>query len=95
METEYAANHPEFVISPGTVLEGLHKEDGLMEIVQVVEKDSYSESDNVTLDVAEIVRDDFLAQNSFTTYNLYSPLYKSVLIQRNSMHFFNLANTVI
>lgn len=40
-----------------------------MEIVQLVGKDSLAESDKVTLEVAKMIREDFLAQNSFTPYD--------------------------
>ena len=41
----------------------LQKEDDLSEIVQLVGKDSLGESDKVFLEVAKIIRDDYLQQN--------------------------------
>lgn len=95
LESFYEANYPEFGMLQQTVREVLQKEDDLMEIVQLVGKDSLAESDKVTLEVAKIIREDFLAQNSFTSYDRYCPFYKSVLMLRNIIHFFTLANTVI
>lgn len=95
LESFYEANYPEFSALQQTVREVLQKEDDLMEIVQLVGKDSLAESDKVTLEVAKIIREDFLAQNSFTSYDRYCPFYKSVLMLRNIIHFYNLANTVI
>merc|ERR1719359_871360 len=44
----------------------LQKEDDLQEIVQLVGKDSLSEDQKCTLEVAKIIREDFLQQNGFT-----------------------------
>ena len=41
----------------------LQVEDDLTEIVQLVGKDSLAESDKLILEVAKILRDDYLAQN--------------------------------
>lgn len=95
LEPYYEQNHPEFVFLQQTLREILQKEDDLMEIVQLVGKDSLAESDKVTLEVAKIVREDFLAQNSFTSYDRYCPFYKSVGMLRNIIHFYTLANNSI
>lgn len=95
LESYYEQHHPEFVVLQQTVREILQKEDDLMEIVQLVGKDSLAEGDKVTLEVAKIIREDFLAQNSFTSYDRYCPFYKSVLMLRNIIHFFQSSNTVI
>lgn len=95
LEPYYEANHGEFVFLQQSAREILQKEDDLMEIVQLVGKDSLAETDKVTLEVAKIIREDYLAQNSFTSYDRYCPFYKSVLMLRNIVHFYTLANTVI
>lgn len=65
-----------------------------MEIVQLVGKDSLAESDKVTLEVAKLLREDFLQQNSFTSYDKFCPFYKSVGMLRNFITFHDLANQV-
>merc|ERR1712232_295372 len=47
----------------------LQKEDNLSEIVQLVGKESLSEDQKCTLEVAKIIREDFLQQNGFTDYD--------------------------
>jgi len=47
------------------VKEILQTEDDLSEIVQLVGKDSLAESDKLCLEIAKIIKDDFLAQNGF------------------------------
>merc|ERR1719412_437459 len=56
----------------------LQKEDDLQEIVQLVGKDSLSEDQKCTLDVAKIIREDFLQQNGFTDYDFMCPLAKTI-----------------
>jgi len=55
-------------------------QDNLQEIVQLVGKESLSEDQKVIIDVADIIIEDFLAQNAFTTYDFTCPLAKSVSI---------------
>merc|ERR1712039_456721 len=56
----------------------LQKEDDLQEIVQLVGKDSLSEDQKCTLEVAKIIREDFLQQNGFTDYDFMCPLAKTI-----------------
>merc|ERR1712232_768886 len=56
----------------------LQKEDDLQEIVQLVGKDSLSEDQKCTLDVAKIIREDFLQQNGFSDYDFFCPLAKTI-----------------
>lgn len=95
LEPFYEEHFPEFSSLQQTVREVLQTEDDLMEIVQLVGKDSLAEADKVTLETAKVIREDYLAQNSFTTYDRFCPFYKSVLMMRNIVHFHNLALKVI
>merc|ERR1712223_2308548 len=56
----------------------LQKEDDLQEIVQLAGKDSLSEDQKCTLEVAKIIREDFLQQNGFTEYDFMCPLAKTI-----------------
>eukprot|EP00178_Gracilaria_changii_P010781 TRINITY_DN312_c0_g1_i1.p2 TRINITY_DN312_c0_g1~~TRINITY_DN312_c0_g1_i1.p2 ORF type:complete len:616 (+),score=116.94 TRINITY_DN312_c0_g1_i1:4419-6266(+) len=91
LEGFYEKNFPEFIALQQSVREILQKEDDLMEIVQLVGKDSLAEVDKVTLETAKFIREDFLAQNSFTDYDRYCPFYKSVLMLKNMIAFNNLS----
>lgn len=95
LEPFYEKEFPEFVFLQQAAREILQKEDDLMEIVQLVGKDSLAESDKVTLEVARLIREDFLAQNSFTPFDRFCPFYKSVLMMRNMIHFYTLSNDLI
>ena len=50
----------------------LQEEASLNEIVQLVGKDSLSAKDQITLEVAKMIREDFLQQNSFVDIDSYS-----------------------
>merc|ERR1712203_410704 len=56
----------------------LQKEDALTEIVQLVGKDSLSEDQKCTLEVARIIREDFLQQNGFSEYDYRCPIIKTI-----------------
>ena len=50
----------------------LQSESSLNEIVQLVGKDSLSPNDQLTLETARMIREDFLQQNSFVDIDSYS-----------------------
>ena len=69
----------------------LQKEDELNDIVQLVGKDSLSEDQKVTLEIARIIREDFLKQNAFSDFDYYCPLYKTVGMMRCIIIFYDRA----
>lgn len=91
LDPHYDSQDPEFVPLRTKVKEILQLEDDLTEIVQLVGKDSLGESEKITLEVAKIIRDDFLQQNGFTPYDRMCPFYKTVWMLRNIVAFYNLA----
>jgi len=95
LDPYYEDFDPEFVSLRTRCKEILQMEEDLTEIVQLVGKDSLAESDKVTLEVARLLRDDFLQQNGFTAYDRYCPFYKTVWMLRNFMTYYNLAQQAI
>jgi len=91
----YEANHPQFPPMRTVVKEILQTEDDLTEIVQLVGKDSLAESDKLILEVAKIIKDDYLQQNGFSEYDRVCPFYKSVWMMTNIVEFYNLAKKAI
>jgi len=73
----------------------LQKEDDLQEIVQLVGKDSLSEDQKCTLEVARIIREDFLQQNGFTDYDFMCPLAKTIGMMKVIVGFHEAAQKVI
>ena len=63
---------PEFMRNRGQAMSILQSEASLNEIVQLVGKDALSPNDQLTLEVARMIREDFLQQNAFTDIDGYS-----------------------
>jgi V/A-type H+-transporting ATPase subunit A len=61
-----------FLQNRGQAMSILQNEANLNEIVQLVGKDALSPNDQLTLEVARMVREDFLQQNAFTDIDGYS-----------------------
>jgi len=78
---------PEYGFLQMKMKEILQKEDDLQEIVQLVGKDSLSEDQKCTLDIAKIIREDFLQQNGFSEYDFRCPLAKTIGMMRNIVSF--------
>merc|ERR1711998_483620 len=77
------------------IKEILQKEDDLQEIVQLVGKDSLSEDQKCTLEIAKIVREDFLQQNGFVPYDFMCPLAKTIGMMRCIATFHELSQKAI
>ncbi len=45
----------------------------------------------MTLEVAKIIKDDFLQQNGYSAYDRYCPFYKTVGMMRNLIGFYEQA----
>jgi len=69
----------------------LQEEEDLTEIVQLVGKGSLAESDKITLEVAKLIKDDFLQQNGYSSYDRFCPFYKTVGMMKNIINFYDLA----
>ncbi|NXK01463.1 VATA ATPase, partial [Corythaixoides concolor] len=69
LEPHYERLHPEFPALRRRAREILQEEEELAEIVQLVGKASLAEADKVTLEVAKLLKDDFLQQNGYSSYD--------------------------
>lgn len=67
----------------------LQEETNLQEIVQLVGKESLSEDQKLNLDMAKIIREDFLQQNAFTSYDYRCPLEKTSGMMECIVAFFD------
>ncbi|XP_064607674.1 LOW QUALITY PROTEIN: V-type proton ATPase catalytic subunit A-like [Liolophura sinensis] len=91
----YDKNFGEFVPLRTKCKEILQEEEDLSEIVQLVGKGSLAESDKITLEVAKLIKDDFLQQNGYTPYDRYCPFYKTVGMIKNIISFFDMARHAV
>jgi len=95
LEPYFANYDPEYSMLQQKMKEILQKEDDLQEIVQLVGKDSLSEDQKCTLEVARIIREDFLQQNGFTDYDFMCPLAKTIGMMKVIVGFHEQAQKVI
>ena len=95
LDDYYEKYHSDFVPLRTIVKEILQEEEDLSEIVQLVGKSSLAETDKITLEVAKLIKDDFLQQNGYTAYDRYCPFYKTVGMLKNIIAFYNLAKHAV
>jgi V-type H+-transporting ATPase subunit A len=91
LEPHYDSTYPGFVELRSKAKEILQKEEDLAEIVQLVGKSALGENDKVTLEVARMLKDDFLQQNGMSDYDRYCPFYKTSGMLRNFVGFHDAA----
>ncbi|RLE50951.1 MAG: V-type ATP synthase subunit A [Candidatus Methanomethylicota archaeon] len=65
----------------------LQKEDELKEIVRLVGPDALPESDREVLEVARMIREDFLMQHAYHPVDSYCPIEKTYLLLKVILHF--------
>merc|ERR1712113_733118 len=95
LEKFFAILEPEFLSMRTQLRTILQEETNLQEIVQLVGKESLSEDQKLNLDVARIIREDFLQQNAFTTYDYRCPLEKTSGMMKAIVPFFQKAMDAI
>jgi len=95
LDDYYEKNFPDFVALRTKVAEILQEEEDLSEIVQLVGKASLAETDKITLEVAKLLKDDFLQQNGYSPYDRYCPFYKTVGMLKNTIAFYDLARHAV
>ena len=82
---------PEYVECKNNIKRILQDEEDLTEVVQLVGKDSLSEDQKLILEIAKVIKNDFLQQNSFTEYDFTCPLSKTTGMMKCIMTYFNKA----
>ncbi len=100
----YAPNFEEFwakEVAPdysqvrSTALSLLEKESKLMEIVRLVGMESLSNGDRLVLEVARMLREDFLFQDAFSKDDAYTPLDRQYGILKSIVTFFEAGQEVV
>lgn len=95
LEPYYESLDPDFVALRTKCKEVLQKEEDLAEIVQLVGKSALGEVDKITLDIAKIIKEDFLQQNGYSDYDRYCPFFKTIGMMRNLMGFYDAATHAV
>jgi V-type H+-transporting ATPase subunit A len=61
----------------------------LDQVVQLIGKSALDDSDKITLDVAAMLKDDFLQQNGYSDYDQFCPLWKTAYMMKGFMTFYD------
>ncbi len=78
-----------------TAMTLLEKESKLLEIVRLVGMESLSNGDRLVLEVARMIREDFLFQNAFDKDDAYTPLERQYGILKSIVTFFEVGQEVV
>ncbi len=65
----------------------LQEEEKLQEIVQLVGSDALPEKEQITLEVAKLIREFFLQQNAYHEVDSYCELKKSYMLMKTILHY--------
>jgi len=85
----------EFMANRGRAMHILQEENELNEIVQLVGKDSLSAGDQLTLEIARMLREDFLQQNAFMDVDSYSSFDRQKRLMGLILHYEDLCRGAI
>ena len=85
----------EFQILRGNMMALLEKESELQEIVQLVGQDALPESDRAFLEVARMIREDYLQQHAYHEIDSYCSKEKQFLMLKIIMKFYQEVNKAI
>jgi V-type H+-transporting ATPase subunit A len=95
LKSYYDKNYPDFVELRDKAKEILQTEEDLAEIVQLVGKSALAENDKITLEVARLIKDDFLQQNGYSEYDYKCPMEKTTWMLKGMVGFYNLAQQAV
>ena len=86
---------PEWRKIRDTAMKLLQEEAELEEIVRLVGPEALPEKDKLTLEVARMIREDFLMQNAFHEIDTFSPPEKTHLMMKTIIRFYEKAKSVL
>lgn len=91
----YDSNYPEFPQLRDRIREILSNAEELEQVVQLVGKSALSDSDKITLDVASLIKEDFLQQNGYSTYDAFCPIWKTFDMMRAFVGYYDEAQKAV
>jgi vacuolar-type H+-ATPase catalytic subunit A/Vma1 len=87
LDKYYQQNNPDFPRLRDRIKELLTTSEDLDQVVQLVGKSALGDSDKITLDVATLIKEDFLQQNGYSDYDQFCPLWKTEWMMKAMMAF--------
>jgi len=91
----YEKEYPDFPRLRDRVKNLLSDSEELDQVVQLVGKSALSDPDKITLDIASLVKEDFLQQNGYSDYDQFCPIWKTEWMMKLMMGFYDEAQKAI
>ncbi|TKA83600.1 hypothetical protein B0A55_00404 [Friedmanniomyces simplex] len=87
LDSFYSKEMPEFPRLRDKIKALLSTSEELDQVVQLVGKSALGDGDKITLDVATLLKEDFLQQNGYSEYDQFCPLWKTSWMMKCMMAF--------
>lgn len=91
----YDSSYPDFATLRDKIKEILSNAEELEQVVQLVGKSALSDSDKIILDVANLIKEDFLQQNGYSTYDAFCPIWKTYDMMKTFITYYNEAQKAV
>jgi V-type H+-transporting ATPase subunit A len=91
----YDTSYPEFATLRDKIKEILSTAEELEQVVQLVGKSALSDSDKIVLDVSTLIKEDFLQQNGYSTYDAFCPIWKTYDMMRTFVSYYDEAQKAV
>ncbi len=91
----YEKEYPDFPRLRDRLRQLLSDSEELDQVVQLVGKSALSDPDKITLDLATLVKEDFLQQNGYSDYDQFCPIWKTEWMMKLMMGFHDEAQKAI
>ncbi|KAI1391366.1 V-type ATPase [Hypoxylon trugodes] len=91
----YEKDYPEFPRLRDRIKQLLSDSEELDQVVQLVGKSALSDPDKITLDLATLLKEDFLQQNGYSDYDQFCPLWKTEWMMKLMVGFHDEAQKAI
>lgn len=95
LDKYYETTYPEFPHLREKTKEIISNAEELEQVVQLVGKSALSDSDKITLDVATLIKEDFLQQNGYSTYDAFCPIWKTNAMMKSFITYYEEAQKAI
>jgi vacuolar-type H+-ATPase catalytic subunit A/Vma1 len=95
LDKYYEKDYPEFPRLRDRIKQLLSDSEELDQVVQLVGKSALSDPDKITLDVAALIKEDFLQQNGYSDYDQFCPIWKTEWMMKAMMGFHDEAQKAI
>lgn len=91
----YEKSYPDFPRLRDRIKQLLSDSEELDQVVQLVGKSALSDPDKITLDMATLLKEDFLQQNGYSDYDQFCPIWKTEWMMKLMMGFHDEAQKAV